>query len=153
MSCHDWRQLILEADPAELRGEKDSALGRHLTSCPHCRVEADRVLAGQDQLRDLLAAVRPRVPVEQALPDAVREAARRRRWWWWLRAAPLAAAAGIAGVLLFSNGGPTPTPVAERPPTMPPLVEAAPERDVVVYQTDNPDIVVVWFYQSNGSGT
>jgi hypothetical protein len=44
----------------------------------------------------------------------------------------------------IGNGAPSVLPL--------PIVEAS-DQNVVVFQTENPDIVVVWLYQKNGRGT
>jgi hypothetical protein len=64
-------------------------------------------------------------------------------------AAPLAAAAGVATVLLTRRGpgsiAETPRPRAE---TMPRgvTVTAPPGRNVAVMETDNPNVVIIWFF-------
>ncbi|HEX8906064.1 MAG TPA: hypothetical protein VF771_14550, partial [Longimicrobiaceae bacterium] len=50
MDCRTARDLLLEADPAELRGERDSPLAAHLHSCAGCRARAAAILAGQAEL-------------------------------------------------------------------------------------------------------
>jgi hypothetical protein len=66
---------------------------------------------------------------------------RRQRIRWGL--APLLAAAGIGAVLLLRPGLPDGDPIAARAERVPPLVESA-ARNVAVFTTDNPTIVVVW---------
>ena len=62
------------------------------------------------------------------------------------RAAPLAAAAGLAVVLVARRER-----VQQSLPPASPIrsglaVEGPPGRSVAVFQTDNPDIVVIWFF-------
>jgi hypothetical protein len=63
---------------------------------------------------------------------------------------PLAAAAGI--VALVVTRPPEPPPEDHRPPDIAThevggvSVRAPAGRNVAVFQTDNPDIVVIWFY-------
>jgi len=76
----------------------------------------------------------------------VRRRAWRRRWAW--RVAPLAAAAVLAVALIARREQVQQTPPpASAPPIRSGLaVEGPPGRSVAVFQTDNPDIVVIWFF-------
>src|SRR5687767_15981082 len=42
--CGQLRELLLTADPAELRGQGDSAIARHVRSCQRCAEAAQRIL-------------------------------------------------------------------------------------------------------------
>jgi hypothetical protein len=63
------------------------------------------------------------------------------------RLVPLAAAAGLAGVLLVRRG-PQVVPGAARPPDVihDVSVTAPPGRSLAVLHTDDPNIVVIWFF-------
>ncbi|HSW30534.1 MAG TPA: hypothetical protein VLH75_13695 [Longimicrobiales bacterium] len=156
-TCPDIRDLLLEATPAELRGEGEGALPAHLRSCEACRRDAALLLRADDALEATLGeggtpdveailelAARP--SVGEALPRR----ARARTWatvvgrWRWVG---LAAAAAVAGVLLVAReGGPPPlAPVARS--EVPPTVEAASTGGVAILETDNPDITVLWFFE------
>ncbi len=145
MTCVEARGQILEADRNDLAGATDSELSLHLRACAGCRASADRILEAEGELERALTAAEPR----RAADDAVRTATRpgvRRRWIW--RSAPLAAAAVLAVVLIARRGEVEQT---LPPPTAPPIrsglaVEGPPGRSVAVFQTDNPDIVVIWFF-------
>ena len=150
MKCDEAYPLLLEADPTELRGETDSPLSEHVRSCIRCRTMAQRIGQEEERLRTLLATVRPRVSADEAGKRAAWEARLRRRRRVWYGLAPVATAAGIAGILLVSSGGPTPGPIGEptttAPQALPPVVEAASSQNVAVFETENPSIVVVWAF-------
>lgn len=149
MKCDEAYPLLLEADPTELRGEADSPLSQHVRTC-RCRAVAERISREEERLRTALDAVQPRLSAQEASKRAAGEARLRGRREIWLGLAPVAAAAGLAGILFVSTGGPTsgpleePTPVAQAAP--PPVVKAAPGQQVAVFETDNPNIVVVWSF-------
>jgi len=150
MNCDDAYLMLLEAEPEELRGEADSFLSRHVRSCPRCRTVAEHLSREQERLRAALGAVRSRVSIEEAGKRAAREARLRRRREIWYGIAPVAAAAGLAGIMLMSTGSPAPGPLGEPTVTvqqpLPPIVEAAPGQQIAVFETDNPNIVVVWSF-------
>lgn len=142
MTCATARDLMLEAERADLEGATDSELSRHVRTCAGCRAAAARILDAERALGDAFAAMTPRRRAEDAVAEAAQRAGRR-HWAW--RAAPLAAAAALAALLL-----------ARREPAVPPLsplptaaaieVQPPPGRTVAVFHTDNPDIVVIWFF-------
>ena len=150
MNCDGAYLLMLEADNDELRGKADSPLSEHVRSCARCRRVAERFSAEEERLHLALDAARPLVPPEEASKRAVWEARLRRRREIWHGLAPVAVAAGLAGVLLVSTDGPTSGPHGEDTTTaaltLPPVVEAAPGQRVAVFETDNPNIVVVWSF-------
>lgn len=146
MTCAVAREWMLEAERADLAGATASELSAHIAGCAACRHAAREILAAERELEDILAKAAPRLGVE-GIPQVAARQTRRRRLAW---TAPLAAAAVVAAVL-----------VARRPPLEPPTtlagpvaaqpaagfaVEAPPGRTIAVFQTDNPDIVVVWFF-------
>jgi hypothetical protein len=154
MNCRDAYELLLEAEPADLRGAGDTSLTMHLRSCDRCAARAARILGAQANLAAQLSARRPETPadsaVERAAAGAQHRRARRRLLW---RAGPALAAATLAGVLAWRNQGAdgrSPTDLGEeRQPTSaepPILVQAPPDRDVMIFETTNPNIVVVWLY-------
>ena len=150
MNCSEARARILEADLADLRGEIASDLSRHLDSCGRCRLAAQRILQEETNLGDMLAAVRPHISAEVASKRAQGEAHLRRRRRIWYGLAPALAAAGFAGILLVGNGVPTPGTLAGSvlmaQQELPPIVETASGQQVAVFETDNPNIVVVWSF-------
>ncbi len=148
MNCAEARELLLEADLAELRETGESALSRHVRLCSRCRAVAEQILEDELALAEVLASVEPSTG-----PRAIAATERGSRWWraWRIRVfAPVLAAAGIATVVVmrlgFSGSAVTPTLIA--PATAwasAPSVEPPPNRDVVVFATDDPNIVVIWF--------
>ncbi len=150
MNCSEAHTQLLEADLADLRGETTSELSRHLHSCGRCRAAAERILQEEANLADMLVAVQPRVSAEAASKRAQSEARLRRRRRIWYGLAPALAAAGFAGILLVTNGVPTPGALAGSVSVaqqeLPPIVETASGQQVAVFETDNPNIVVVWSF-------
>lgn len=149
MTCATARTLMLTADPTELAGSTGSDLSLHVATCIICRAQATLLIEAQAELTRALDAA-----MGDVAPDAVRgvlAAARRRRdggrrWRWTI---PVAAAAVVVGVLLIRIDRPptervrrVPAPVAARGVT----VAAPPGRNVAVLQTDNPNLVVIWFF-------
>ncbi len=145
MRCAEAREQMLEADRTDLGGATESELSLHLRRCARCRGAADRILEAERELWRALAAATPRRGADEAVRLA-RRRARRRRWMW--RAAPLAAAAVLAVALIARREEVEQTlPPASAPPIQSGLaVEGPPGRSVAVFQTDNPDIVVIWFF-------
>ncbi|MBI4546125.1 MAG: hypothetical protein HY703_13075 [Gemmatimonadetes bacterium] len=158
MKCESALDQLLEAEPAELRGEGDSDLAAHVRACPRCRAVTERLLLEQDSLGQLLTSLRPARDAEQALArtlDAARapQLARGLRTW---AALPLAAAAALAALLLLrrQDAGQLAEPLlqaaaARREP--PPMVAAPPGKGVIVFHTGNPDIAVIWFFDTEKS--
>jgi len=145
LTCSTARELMLEADPLDLLGATQTELSLHVDGCTRCRTAAQRMLEVERELRDALGAATPR----RSVNDAVRVARRRawRRSWLW-RASPLAAAAVLAIVWL---GRRAPLQQPASPPIRPAggssvAVAAPPGKSVAVFRTDNPDIVVIWFF-------
>ncbi|MBI2403441.1 MAG: hypothetical protein HYV20_12065 [Gemmatimonadetes bacterium] len=148
MNCETARDRLLEAPLTELRGEGDGALAQHLRGCLECQDRARRILAQTAVLQAALERATPRVEAVQAAwrRRAVPSSARRR----WAVVVPLALAASLALLLLGrhptgqapESGTPSPTaPIAA------PLGVQAPQgRAVTVFQTDNPNIVVIWSF-------
>lgn len=149
MNCADARSTILEADLADLRETGDSALNKHIRLCPACRALAERILQGELALRRALGAVRPQVDLDRVVTPVGGSPPRSRKLW--TRAVPALAAAGLAGLVLSQipmvrdHAGPVGhVPIEALPPT--PTVEPPPGRSVVVFETDDRDIVIIWFY-------
>ena len=146
MDCAAARQAMLEADPAELAGGTESAVGRHLASCGACRAMAAAILAAERGLAAKLAAAQPRGRVEAAIVRAAAAARRRSRLRRAASAGSLLAAAALAVLLLLPRGR---LPVTAAPAVA--LAEpqfsvaAAPGQNLVVMHTANPKIIVVWY--------
>jgi anti-sigma factor RsiW len=151
VNCRHAMIQMLEAAPADLRGEGDAGLAQHLSECPRCRSVAERMLREHDLLAEALSVVRPRAPIDQALGRARLEAQRRKRRRIWLSSVPALAAAGLAALLLaWPSHEPSAdgTPVAANDATPTPLVESSNADAVTIMHTDNPNIVVIWLTKS-----
>jgi anti-sigma factor RsiW len=145
MNCAAARDMMLEADLAELEGTIESELSRHVRDCAQCAAAARHILAAERELRHALSNAAPRLAADHAIQRATRRPPPYRRAW---PAIALAAAATLAALLLGR-----PEPIGPGLPSTPPprvgsglAVEAPPGRSVAVFHTDNPNIVVIWFY-------
>ena len=139
MTCDVIRERILEADLAELRGETDTPLAKHLRECHACRSVAEKIVQAEADLGLALDTLSTGVRTR-------RTTAPRRRIGHWAVLVPLAAAAGLVAIMV-GRGTQAPTP-----PTLPdlqlvalPVVESTDNQTVAIFTTDDPDIVVVWF--------
>ena len=149
--CRDIRALLLEADPEELAGAGPSQVAEHIRTCDACRSVADGILAETAALEEHLAYL-PSAPdvdailmaagVGEPTPDARAGVIRFRSWRKW---SALAAAAVVAGLFFLPGDRPLQLPgtLTVGPP---PLVVAAPDQNVAVLPTANPDITVLWFF-------
>lgn len=154
MNCEIARELMLEADLSDLSGTGQPELARHLRDCPACRARAERIVTDSRALAAAVEAMRPAVEVAEAGKRAVAMAgaiqARRRVWRRASLVTPLALAAGIGALLFLGDGNGRPV----QPSTEPVAGVAAPALDieapagasVAVFRTDNPNIVVIWYF-------
>ena len=140
MNCAEARERLLEADLAELRGEVNSDLKWHVETCDECRALAERIVQQEAALAAVVGAMPSRV-------DPAVVFARRWRRSMWAKMIPLAAAAGLAAIVVMRSGQDFPEQQSSliRSPVQValPVVESA-SGDVAVFNTANPDIVVVW---------
>ena len=168
-ACSEFRAMILEAEPPELRAEGDGPLAVHLRGCPDCARAAALVLQETAQLEEYLGdtpafdvdailkragfpagvsetiAPRPAMPREGD-PPSFRSFRGQRLW------VPLAAAAAIAALLLM-RGSETPragvsVAASTTLHAAAPLVEPVAGQDAAIMQTDDPDITVVWLFST-----
>lgn len=145
MTCEKTRALLLEADQSELTGEGDGPLSVHLRRCPDCRAVAGRLLTAERSLAAALAESRSQRGASEAarhaiaLPPGV-------RWRQAARWVPVAAAAALALLLLQRDRQvlPPPSPIATPPAALEVTLPAG--RTAAVFQTGDPNIVVVWFF-------
>jgi len=149
MDCAAARALLLEADPAELRGEADSPLAAHLAACADCRAAADAILAGEAELDAALRTLASPSTDPKVIP--LRPAR-----GWGRRMVPAAAsfaalAAAVAGILLTrphtaAPRGATTEQIAQLMFPAPPIARAAAGQSVAVLKTSDPGVTVVWVY-------
>lgn len=147
---------MLEAEPAELAGTADTLLADHIRGCARCGAVAELLLAAQEEMVEALARSIPSAPVEDAIRRARQESAagpQRRAWFVGSAAAGLAAAAILAVLLLTGPEPPEGEPwaggdeIALVEPEQPaPSVEAPQGRSVMVLNTGNPRMRIVWVY-------
>lgn len=170
-TCTPFRELMLEADPAELRGEGNGDLARHLRVCEPCSRVAALLLEETARLDALLeeapdvdvAGILARAGVSSAPSGPASEAVRpamaasaasvpgrlgmrfpRRRLW-----IPLVAAAALAAILLLRAPwvrSPTASVAAAPESAAPPVVEPAAGQDAAILRTDDPEITVIWLF-------
>lgn len=148
MNCEIARDQMLEADLTELRGEGDGVLAQHLRGCPECQKRARRILEQTASFEAALERMGPRVSPAEAIRRA--RAAPRAPLRRWAVAVPLALAASLAVLLLgrhrtgqtSARGITSPTMLAGAPLD----VQVPAGRAVTVFQTDNPNIVVIWSF-------
>lgn len=153
MTCATARTQMLTADPAELAGSTGSDLSLHIATCTSCRALGASLLEAQAELARAIDATgeadgadgRDAVRSAIAVARRRRDDARRRRWMY-----PLSAAAVLAGWMVMRYRDRT--PVLPSLPVAPPaagrgITVAPPQgRNVAVLQTDNPNVVIIWFF-------
>ncbi len=156
-TCERYRDALLEAEPDDLRGIGQTDVARHIKACPACARAGEVILEttaslnaylGSEEHAPALDAVLRRSATAEVTPPRQTERAgpvaswrTNRRW------VALAAAASIAALLLVP-GRPAPLPPTATVATAEPLptVESAPGQTVAVFETENPDITVLWFF-------
>lgn len=154
------RHLLLEAAPAELRGEGASEIARLVREDPDVRAAAARILEEMHALDAGLAEMArlggSRVPLRDvARPEASvgRPAPRRHASAGWRLALGLAggAAALVTGLVLWQPNSPTPTPASADAQSITATLDAESPRPFAVFATDNPDIAIVWLFDREES--
>jgi anti-sigma factor RsiW len=140
ITCTTARELLLDAEPLELRAAGDSALAQHLRACDHCARAARAILAANDDLASALHTL-------AATPAAHTAAPKRMRRRILLAFAPLAAAAIL--LLVLWQRGPQPetlAPIVLPEPYVPtvPVVNVPATGTVAVMRASNPNITIVW---------
>lgn len=177
MNCAECREHLLEADPLEIAavlsgsqegmgqsvicatGRSGASFREHVAGCLGCRTAAELVMAAQEGLVGDLSALSPRRPLDVSVPEAVLEAARRsrrtRRGSWGVAAAAVAAGVLAVRTMVLDVGG-EPSAVRSVPKAhavatvLIPEVDASLDESVAVFETEDSEIVVFWFYQGRG---
>ena len=143
MNCLDVRSLLLEAEPEELTGEGATPLAEHVRTCGACGALAGRILEETAALDGFLAQAGSGPNVDAIL--AGERQAKVIPFPAWRRWTAVAAAAAVSGLFFLRGDAPmqvADTNIFEEVP----LVEAAPDQNVAVLATANPDITVLWFF-------
>lgn len=180
MTCARALDLMLKAEPAELRGVGPTPLAAHVRACSRCAGTARALLGHAAELEDALdryalagdpaaaadvalAASRAADTSEQGHGPAGEPAISRARFrvapphsgrWRWPAAAGAALAAAVAVWVLAPSRVPTRPPVAAPPPARAAASVAVvppPDRLAAVIRTDNPKITIVWLMERGGS--
>lgn len=151
-ACAHVRELMLEADPAELRGSGSPVVAAHVRECGQCRLLAERMLSAHQQLDDALSTLTG----QHAAAPALTMRSRRDRTRSLLSAraarvfAPLAAAAVLV-LMLYQQRTPDDLPSLEPMADVVALADGAPVvnvtsgDDVAIMSTTNPSITVIWY--------
>lgn len=146
MNCETAREHMLQADLADLRGEGAGELAQHLRACQTCGERARRILEQTTALAATLERAAPRTAAATIRRGGAAWKAPRR----WAVAVPLALAASVAVMVLVRNRtGQAPVSAVTLSPAVaaaPLDVQVRPGRAVTVFQTDNPNIVVIWSF-------
>ena len=156
MNCDRATALLLEADLAELEGLGQTDLTAHLERCGGCRERARRIVAGERALGAALEGIglargARDAGLGESTSDQRTAPVPSRRGWRAVRRAwiPLALAAGIGALILIP--GSEPAPVVTRSVALDDdagrlRVDVPAGRNAVLYETENPNVIVVWFY-------
>ena len=152
--CNRSLDYLLEAELGELEGRADTAIGQHVRDCERCRQKAQKVLDSIASLDAALATVPDGFDANAVLKRArspetgVRAATLSPLRHRWRHFAAVALAASIVGLLVLGNRDEA-LPGTALPPRVSaglPIVEPSSGQNVVVINTDNPDITVLWFF-------
>jgi len=145
MNCRTARSLLLTAEVADLEGSGASELSQHLLICASCRELAAELLQAMGDLRRELEVEDAGIqPGRRAVHDAQSRRARARLLG---RVVPLAAAAALAGLVLVRRGPQVAPDAAPAPAAIHDVSVTAPlGRSLAVLHTDDPNIVVIWFF-------
>jgi len=153
--CDATRTWLLEADLADLTetGPAPTREQQHLQACEACQREASHILRVTGLLDSAVGFPGPGPDAQALIARARLESVSRppvgREWW---RAAnrrwiALAAAAALGAVTLWGDREPRmPGTALTSPVGTAPIVHATTADGVAVFETENPDITVLWFY-------
>jgi hypothetical protein len=151
MRCEEARELICEADLAELKMETDSPLSEHLRECSGCRRAADVILGTESAFAAAFDALTPGKSFEESVVTAVSTAtlSSRKRSRVFPVLLPLAAAAVLL-LLIFPlwNG----EVEIVRDPLVPAIMAEAPEvrapaeGSAMIIDSGDPDYQIIWLF-------
>lgn len=161
MTCHDAREKLPLYSGGELPLRLKSKIRGHLNRCEACRVELGKIQRTRQLMSEAYGAMQVEPPDDRfweqvlyRLPRRDTEDARaktRRAKKVTGRLVPvLAGLAAIAVILVFGIRRPgmeIMDPIT-RPPATVPLVEGAePGVTVMTFQTEDPKMTIVWFFE------
>ena len=143
MNCEECRELMLEADSDLLTGIGDGPLAAHIRLCEACRELASAMLGHLSVTRAAYSRIEP---VSRPPRHASRFTARRAVW----AVATLAAAAAVL-IVVASKPSPVQQHLVwrnlEPDSTAATIAVEVPEgKNAIVFDTNNPQISVVWIY-------
>ena len=143
----DWPDGILEGDLDSVDGLDAEA-----------RRSAERIARDARNMNAVLGAMADKLSESLPAPEFGRAARPDRRSAWRNRAlAPLAAAAAVAALILLlgdrtgQSSGPESSAGVPGRPSMMAEMEVEADRPFVVFPTTDPDIAVVWLFNSEES--
>ncbi len=162
MRCRWIEQQLPLAAGDDLPPLKGWVVRRHVRRCDACRAELDRLksvsrLAAQalesepPETGSILESVLLALP--PAEPPAVQRPLRHRGW-----ALALSAMAAAVVLTLWVVRRPSNAPIVDAGPDLPIVAEAPENTTVMTFQTDDPQVTIVWFFQNgqtpeNGGST
>lgn len=138
MTCQAIRDQLLEADLDDLRDGQDTSLARHLRMCDECALIARTIVDTEMAMGTSLDSL-ARGRSIKVLPVS-------KTRWLWRVAVPIAVAAGLVAVLVRGGSMPMTTTQATSMVDHVPIVESSGSKNFTVFNTNDPDIVVVWFF-------
>lgn len=151
MNCEESRQLIFEADLADLRMETGSHLSEHLRECAECRKTVEIILGTESTFSAALDALKPGRSFEEAVVTVLSETAEggRRRIHLLPILLPLAAAAALFFIIFPLWNSEVGVP---RDPVFPlliaetPAVKAPAEKTAMILDSGDTDYQIIWLF-------
>lgn len=138
LTCAEARELMLEAEPDELRGGGETALAAHIAQCAPCRTVAALLLKEMALLDD---------GIDELAAHGTKPKQRRPKRHWRWAALPLAAAAVLALLLVRGPSDPevtAPHVLARLMFPQEPIVTPPAGKQALVMEKNN--VTVVWLY-------
>ena len=150
MRENEWLDMLLEAEPDELRGLGDSPLARRVREDPVVRAAARQIIDALNVLNAGLATAADRAATRPVIRPSVHALAERRPRRSRAGRVAVALAAAAAIVLLLARPparGPGAPQGADRETALTAQLDASADRSFAVFATRNPDIAIVWMLE------